>query len=66
MLFVIVWQASLQNIRQKRQEEFDEVWASQACEKLMNTTIINMCADIGFNTSPYRADCVADALVSLP
>jgi len=58
-------QTDLPNVRHMRQEEFTEESATQACDKAMNTTLVNMCADIGFDTSPYRTDCIADALVSL-
>jgi len=48
----------------KRQTKVDVEWATRECNRLMNTTLVNMCDEIpGFNTVSFRADCVADALV---
>jgi len=52
--------------RHRRQEEFDEDWAVEGCQELMNTTIVNMCSEIdGFDTAVFFNNCVADALVKL-
>ena len=56
-------QDSTQPSVRNRRQEYDEAWAILECQKLMNTTIVNKCEEIGLNMSSFRLDCVADALV---
>ena len=49
---------------QKRQV-YDEKWAQQECERLMNTSIVNKCTDVpNFDSASFRENCIADALVN--
>jgi len=54
----------LQGPRHKRQI-IDKAFATQECERLMNTTIVNACAEVpDFDISAFRKGCVADAVVN--
>jgi len=59
-----MFQNSNTMVVQKRQV-YDEAWAQQECERLMNTSIVNKCTDVpNFNSASFRENCIADALVN--
>jgi len=54
--------------RNKRQsnDEIDETKAIHGCEELMNTSIVNLCANVPFfDISVFFNNCVSDALVCI-